>query len=244
MRKSIKNKVAVITGAGGGIGKATAVVLAREGVKLALLGGRSHERLETTAQAVQTEGAEVVSFPGDLTDDSFLDESMRKIKDHFGSIDILINNAGMAHNEPFEQTSVDIMDKMYRINVRTPFVLSQKALPYLRQSDYPTIVNIASSLGHKGYAGQSAYSASKHALRGLSKVIANELYTEGIRVHTVCPGGVYTDMLAVARPDLDSEGMIMPDDVAETILFLLLFRTNAVVDEINIRREGKPPYEI
>ena len=111
-------------------------------------------------------------------------------------------------------------------------------------SDHAAIVNISSSLGHKGYAGQSAYAASKHALRGMSKAIANELYTEGIRVHTVCPDGVYTDMLSVARPDLTSEGMIMPDDVAETILFLLQYRTNAVIDEINIRREGKPPYEI
>lgn len=244
MKILLDNRVVVITGAGGGIGKATAIKLAEAGANLALLGGHNISKINQTAELARSLGARVFSLPGDLTDDNFLASCIDKIFDHFGQIDVLINNAGIAHNAPFEKTDVEVLDKIYRINVRTPFVLSQKVLPYLRLSDHAAIVNISSSLGHKGYAGQSAYAASKHALRGMSKAIANELYTEGIRVHTVCPGGVYTDMLSVARPDLSSEGMIMPDDVAETILFLLQYRTNAVIDEINIRREGKPPYEI
>lgn len=244
MKISLENKVVVITGAGGGIGRVTAVKLAEAGANIALLGGINISRLDQTTKEVEQNGVKVFSLPGDLTDDSFLADCIDQVYEYFDQIDVLINNAGMAYNAPFEQTDVEILDKIYRINVRTPFVLSQKVLPYLRHSEHATIVNISSSLGHKGYAGQSAYAASKHALRGMSKSIANELFTEGIRVHTVCPGGVYTDMLGVARPDLSSDGMIMPDDVAETILFLLQFRTNAVVDEINIRREGKPPYEI
>ncbi|MDD2375742.1 MAG: SDR family NAD(P)-dependent oxidoreductase [Eubacteriales bacterium] len=244
MRVSISGKIVIVTGAGGGIGRAIAVKVARAGSNLALVGGHNLDKLNETAKLVEECGAEAYVLPGDLTNDEFLFSCVKKIVDHFGAIDILINNAGMALNETFEKTSVEKFDQIYRINVRTPFVLCQQVLPYLRDSDAAAIVNISSSLGHKGYAGQAAYAASKHALRGMSKSLANETYTEGIRVHTVCPGGVYTDMLSVARPDLGSEGMIMPDDVAETVLFLLEFRTNAVVDEINIRREGKPPYEI
>ena len=97
-------------------------------------------------------------------------------------------------------------------------------------------------VAHNGYPLQSAYTASKHALLGFSKSIAAELYNQGIRVHVISPGGVYTDMIKTARPDLTGEDMIMPEDIAETVLFLLKNRTNAVIDEIRLHRAAKEPF--
>ena len=103
-------------------------------------------------------------------------------------------------------------------------------------------MNIASVVGHKGYPLQRAYAASKHALIGLSKSLANEVYTDGIRVHILAPGAVYTDMVRISRPDLSPEGMILAEDVAEAAAFLIEHRTNAVIDEIQIHRAGKAPF--
>lgn len=244
MKTSIRDKVAVITGAGGGIGNAVARALAREGVKLALCGGRETEKLTKTAENVASCGAEVFTLPGDLADKDFLGRCIGDIAAHFGKIDILINNAGIALNKPFEETTPSDLDRLYLVNVRAPFLLCQKALPYLRRSDHAEIINISSVVGHKGYVDQAAYAASKHAVLGFSKSLANEVYRQNIRVHTICPGGVFTDMVKTARPDLTGEDMILPEEIADIVLFFLEHRGNAVVDEICVHRTGKQPYDI
>ena len=138
--------------------------------------------------------------------------------------------------------SLEEFDKIMAINVRVPFMLTQKALPLLKKSETPTIINIASVVSHAGYPMQSIYSASKHALLGMTKSIAREYYKENIRVHAICPGGVYTDMVKVSRPDLSPDGMIMPQDIADLVWFFLAHRTNAVVDEILVHRVTKEPF--
>ena len=147
-------------------------------------------------------------------------------------------------SKPFEDTTLKDFDKIFNINVKAPFILCQKVLPYLRSSSHAAIINISSVVGHKGYIHQAAYAASKHAVLGFSKSLANEVYTQNIRVHTICPGGVYTDMVKVARPDLTGEDMIIPDEIADIILFLLQSRGNAVIDEICVHRTGKQPFDI
>lgn len=244
MNTSLNNKVAVITGGGGGIGKAVVKALAQEGVKIALCGGNHIEKLTASAELAGKCGAEAFVLPGDLTNPDFLENCIGSIGNHFGQIDILINNAGMALNKPFEETTMSDLDRIFSINVKAPFVLCQKALAYLRESDYAEIINISSVVGHKGYVHQAAYAASKHAVLGFSKSLANEVYTQNIRVHTICPGGVYTDMVKVARPDLSGEDMIQPEEIADIILFLLQNRGNAVIDEICVHRIGKQPFDI
>ena len=133
-------------------------------------------------------------------------------------------------------------DKIMAINLRAPFMLIQQALPALKKSSAAAIVNIASVVAHAGYPQQSIYTASKHALLGMTKSIASEYYKHNIRVHAISPGGVYTDMVKISRPDLSPEGMILPEDVAETVHFLLTNRTNAVIDEIIMHRAGKEPF--
>lgn len=97
-------------------------------------------------------------------------------------------------------------------------------------------------VGDKGYPLQSAYAASKHALIGMTKSLANEVYDRGIRVHIIAPGAVYTDMVKISRPDLSPEGMILAEDIADIALFLLTHRTNAVIDEVQVHRAGKAPF--
>ncbi len=239
---SIRNKTAIITGAGGGIGRVIALALANEGVNLILLGGNNLEKLEATLSLVENSGVKCKAYPGNLTDKNFLSTAIEQIKADFGGIDILINNAGKGVNCPFEQTSEELFDEIMQINVKVPFMLTKLVLPELKKSNWATIINIASVTGHVGYENQSAYSASKHALLGMTKALAKEVYKDGVRVHAVSPGGVYTDMIKLTRPDLTPEGMIMPEDIADIVVFILTHRTNAVIDEIELHRVGKQPF--
>ena len=238
----LKGKNALVTGAGGGIGGATAVALAKAGVNVILFGEKSLEKLEATKKRVEEVGGTAYILLGDLTDDTFIEEGVKKAAEMAGGIDILINNAGMAYNNKFEETPMEIFDKIMKINVRVPFNLTKHVLPYLRKSDRASIINLSSVVGHAGYPMQCAYVASKHAVLGFTKSLAAELYTEGIRVHAICPGGVYTDMVKVARPDLTADGMIQPEEIADIVMFFLKNRGNAVVDEINVHRVNKQPF--
>ena len=241
MKQNLTGKVAVITGAGGGIGRAAAKMLSEEGMKVVLLGGNNLEHLDETAELIRNLG-ECLVLPGNLTDLSTIPDNLRKIEEVFGGIDVLINNAGKALNSPFEQISIKQFDELMNINVKVPYFLTQAVLPYLRKSDCATVINISSVVGYAGYPDQSAYVASKHALLGFTKSVAREVYKENIRVHAICPGGVYTDMVRVARPDLTDEGMITPEEIAQIIHFLLEYRGNAVVDQIDVHRVNKEPF--
>lgn len=238
---ALTGAVALITGASGGIGSCIARRLAREGVNLALL-GRNMEKLQQTAGSLADTGVQTLLLPGDLLDDAYLARCVSQVKERFGRLDILINNAGMALSRPFDETTMAEFDRIMALNCRAPYLLCQTALPDLRASGRGTIINIASVNAHKGYPLQSAYSASKHALAGFTKSLASEVYREGVRVHLISPGGVFTDMVRIARPDLTGEDMILPEDIAEIAAFLLLHRTNAVIDEIAVHRAGKEPF--
>lgn len=238
----LKERVAFITGGGGGIGKAISLALAKEGARVVLFGGNNVEKLNATADGIRSLGGECLIFNGDLTDKNKLGELFDRAINEIGKIDVLINNAGMACNTSFENTAEELFDKIMNINVRVPYFLTQKALPYLKKSDRASVINITSVVAHAGYPLQSAYVASKHALLGFTKSLAAEVYKDGVRVHAISPGGVYTDMVKVSRPDLTPDGMTMPEDIAEIVTFLLKNRNNAVIDEIIVHRTDKQPF--
>lgn len=132
----LKNKVAVVTGGGGGIGRAVAVRLAKEKAVVALLGGNDGQKLKTTAEMVEEAGAKCIVVGGDLTAEGFLRAGVEKIVAEAGGVDILVNNAGMAYNAKFEETGEEVFERIMRINVKVPYFLTQAALPYLRRSTY------------------------------------------------------------------------------------------------------------
>lgn len=233
----MKDKVCIITGAGGGIGSAIAEALFSCGFKLVLM-GRNVEKLKKVAN-----GRDCLIAPGDICDDNYIRETIEKTVQAYGGIDILINNAGVAQSKSFEEISMEEYDMIMNTNARAPFLMCKTALEYLKKSSCGTIINIASVTAHKGYGLQSVYAASKHALLGFSKALSKEYYQKGVRVHVISPGGVFTDMVKISRPDLTDEGMILPKDIAETVLYLIKMRgTASVADEIQLHRESKEPF--
>ena len=238
---SLSGRVALVTGASRGIGRAIAMALAGRGARVAL-SARSAAELEKVRAEIQRMGGEARAFPADLADVETPRLLVGGVLEAFGALDILVNNAGAAVGRPISGTTVDEWDSLMAINARAPFLLCREALPHLKKSGHGRIVNISSVVGYKGYVNQGAYTASKHALAGFTKVLAQEVMADGIRVHLVSPGGVDTGLASAMRPDLDRPGLTTPDEIAQTIVFLLCQEGNAVIDEVNIRRPGKSPW--
>jgi NAD(P)-dependent dehydrogenase (short-subunit alcohol dehydrogenase family) len=241
MRTDISGRRALVTGAGSGIGRAIALRLASLGCHVMLV-GRTPSSLDETLRLIDQRGlgsGKVCTC--DLTQESSIknlsDEALRD-----GGIDILVNNAGVMVNAPLEKTRTEDFDAILTTNVRAPFLLMRETLPQLRASGVGEVVNICSAVAYEGYPNQSAYTASKHALLGLSRSFAREVFSDGIRVHVVAPGGVLTSMVATSRPDLVGTPMIEPDDLADAVEYLLCHRTDAVCDEIRLHRSTKQPF--
>lgn len=233
-------KTAIITGAAGGIGVALCKKLASYGMNLVIV-GRNESTLKNLQKSLENTPVKVCV--ADLSQMESLDSIVEAAVAEFGGVDVLINNAGLSHRSSVDEMDISLYDDIMNVNVKAPYFLCQKALPYLRESDCATIINICSVVAHKGYPMQSVYAASKHALLGMSKSLASEVFKDNIRVHVISPGSVYTDMIAMVRPDLSPEGMIMPQDIADIVGFYLEHRkTNAVIDEIEVHRVTKEPF--
>ncbi len=241
MRTEIAGELALVTGAGSGIGQAIACRIAELGAEVIIV-GRTASRLDETAGRIREAGGSCETIVCDLTDVAAVEQMMADIAERHGRLDIVVNNAGLALNKPFAETSVEEFDAIMATNVRAPFIILRAALPLLRASGKGEIINIGSTSAHAGYPDQSIYTASKHALLGMSKSLANEEYERGVRVHVISPGGVLTDMVRIARPDLGDTPMITPDDMADVAEYMLCHRTDAVIDEIRLHRSGKEPF--
>jgi len=239
---SLENRIAIVTGANSGIGRAIVLAMAVEKPRLALV-ARRKAPLEETAERARGAGAEVTVIQADLSIPSEPQRVVSAVVDRFGGIDFLVNNAGIAVSRRLEETTLEEWDAVMNLNLRAPFLLAKAALPHLRRSEVPMILNTSSVAGRKGYANQSAYAASKHGLMGLMKALAREVMEEGIRVAAVAPGGVATEMVGTMRPDLDTSVLIAPEEVAEAALFLLTYRGKGAVDEVNIRRANSTPWD-
>ncbi|MGE5293449.1 MAG: SDR family NAD(P)-dependent oxidoreductase [Solirubrobacterales bacterium] len=241
MAGRLDGKVAIVTGGSRGIGRAIAVALAGEGAAL-VLAARSEDALDESASLVHRAGGQAETVVTELTDESSICNLVRVTREKFGRLDILVNNAGITHSAKFCETRTEDLDRCWAINARAPFILCREALPLLRRAERGFIVNISSVVGVKGYPLQSAYTASKHALRGLTMSLAEELRGSNIRVHVVCPGAVDTGMVGNVRPDIKTADLIGPQEVAELVLYLVTRTGNAVVDELHIRRAAAAPW--
>src|SRR5947209_10231932 len=226
--KRLEGKVAVVTGGNSGIGLATAKRLQEEGARIAI-SGRSRKTLD---EAVKTIGNGVVAVQSDVAKLTDVDKLYAEVSQKLGKIDVLFVNAGVAKFVPFAETSESVYDEQFDINIKGAYFTIQKALPFL--NDGASIILNTSVVDSKGYAGSSAYSATKAALRSLARTTAAELVGRGIRVNTVAPGPIVTPIFGriglskealekfaketVAKVPMKRFGR--PEEVAATVAFL------------------------
>ncbi len=241
MKENLEGRVALVTGASRGIGKHIALRLASCGATV-VLAARNEALLNAAAEQITSQNGAAIVATVELTDEDSIRNLVKTVGDKAGRLDILINNAGITHSALLEETATEAWDRVMQINARAPFILCREALPLLRQSPRGCIVNISSVVGVKGYAKQSAYTASKHALRGMSISLAEELRDTNIGVHVLCPGAVDTDMAGGVRPDIKKEDLIDPEEIAELVEYLVTHKGNAVMDELRIRRAASGPW--
>jgi len=241
MADELKGLTALITGASSGIGRSTARLLGRAGADL-FLTARREENLKSLQAEILEYGVRAVILPMDLALEEAPEKIISACTQAFGRLDILINNAGQAVQRAVADTDTELWDKLFALNARAPFLLCKYALPYLKQSPAATVIQIGSCVGINAYENQSAYAASKHALRGFTQSFAKEVFSDGIRVHMLSLGGVDTDLISDVRPDLDRSILSKPEEVAEVALFLLTHRNNSAIDEVILRRYSKKPW--
>jgi 3-oxoacyl-[acyl-carrier protein] reductase len=236
----LDGKVAFITGAGRGIGRAIAEAFAAQGCAIAAA-ARTATEVEAVATAIQDGGGKAVGLACDVTDREQVHRAVNEAHDSFGAIGILVNNAGVAIFKPFHQLSTDEWQQTMNVNLNGAFHCTQAVLPGMMQRRSGRIINISSVAGVKPINKQSAYCASKHALNAMSKVLAMELREFGIAVNAVCPGGVTTRLAEESMPERDQEGWMTPDDIAHACLFLASQSARATTDEVIVRRFGSVP---
>ena len=241
MTERLANTIALVTGAGRGIGRAISLALAEAGAHV-VVAARTAAEINAVADEINASGGKADAFTADVADESSVAGLFAEIGDRLGRLDVLVNNAGIGIYGPVVDFSCADFDQVVAVNLRGTFLCSREAMKLMipRRSGY--IINISSVVGFKGYPGQAAYAAAKHGVMGLTKSLAVEAHEHGIRVSAVLPGGVDTEMLQRSRPDLDRSVLLQPEDIAETVLFLLSLSDRAAIDQIYIRRRASQPF--
>lgn len=239
--QNLNEQIAIITGASKGIGSEIAKTLATEGVTV-VLAARSKDKLNKLSAQIIESGGNAVVMSVDMSDEESIKSLVRSVADKFGRLDILVNNAGITYSSLLKGTSTQAWNRCMQVNATGPFILCREALVLLEAARRGFIINIGSIVSIKGYPLQSAYTASKHALRGMTLSLAEELNNTNISVHMICPGGVNTEMVGDVRPDINTDELIEPQEVAEIVRFIITRPGKGLIDEFRIRRSTSSPW--
>lgn len=213
----LKHHVALVTGGGRGIGKATCLALAREGANI-IVTARSKDEIEHVREEVENIGPESLAISADIRNETDVRDMVSKSIERFGKVDILINNAGAAVRKPLVETSEEEFDTVMGVNVRGLFLCTKYVLPHMLEKGSGKIINISSGAGKTGIGQLSVYSASKFAVIGLTESVAQEVAGK-VGVYAVCPGSVDTGMYRSLYGDVPS---LKPEDVASRIVGICL----------------------
>ncbi len=230
---------ALITGASSGIGRETAIAFAKAGMDVALV-ARSQDKLTQLATDLAQYGVTAQGYAIDLSDLSTLPGSLEQLLADFGSVSVLVNNAGMAYTGALAETPLADWQRILDLNLTSVFVTIRAVLPGMRAQGYGTILNIASIAAHNAFPDWGAYSVSKAGLVSLSRILAAEEKTHGIRVMTVSPGAVNTPLwdTDTVQADFERSHMLTPEIVAQTLLHAVQLPDSAVIDELTLMPSG------
>lgn len=220
----LDNQFAIITGGGTGIGRAIAIALAQEGAGVCIC-GRRLDPLESTVRSIQERGGTAFYVQADVSKESDVRRLVGNAVETFGKVDILINNAAIDGQGFIHEHDVGVWDQVMAINLRGPFLLSRAVLPIMRGNRRGHIINISSEVGIEHYGGYGAYGVAKHALNALAEFMQRENQALGIRVNTICPGMVVTEMTE-ALTNLIPEKCLFPEDIADLVIWLIKQRGN------------------
>ena len=235
---SLDRKVALVTGAGRGIGKAISVSLAKAGCRV-VLSARTREQIEAVQKEILSKGGDALAIPTDLTVDEDIQRLVEESQAKWGAADILINNAGWGKRAPVVSASLTDWDQTFRLNLRAPMVLAKALLPNMIAKREGAVINVGSVSGKTGEANGAAYSASKFGLIGFTQSLYEEVREHGIKVAVILPGFVDTPLIPPNR-QLDRSKMIQADDIAQTVLFVLTSPATCCPVEITVRPQRTP----
>lgn len=236
----LAGKVVLVTGAGRGIGRAIALAFAGRGSRLALT-GRTQATLDAVAQEIAGLGGKALPLVCDVTKKQEIEAAKSKISDHFGPVQILVNNAGMAPAAAFLQMPDQLWDDVLKLNLTGTYYCCKIFLPDMLAAKWGRIINIASTVAKVAYSHISAYTTSKHAVLGLTRALAVEMARSGVTVNAICPGYVETDLtlrnarllaektgkkveeaLSLFKGSSPQNRLIAPEEVAELAVMLAL----------------------
>lgn len=221
MSTLLKEKVAFITGAASGIGFEIAQTFAREGANVAIC-DLDRDKCEKAAGGLKEEGYAALPIVCDVTNEEQVQQSLKKTTDTFGTIDVLVNNAGLQHVSPIEEFPVEKFEWLVKVMLTGSFIGIKHVFPLMKEKGYGRIINMASINGLIGFAGKAAYNSAKHGVIGLTKVAALEGAEHGITVNALCPGYVDTPLVQNQLNDLAKTRNVPLDRVLEEVIYPLV----------------------
>ena len=237
MPGKLSGKVAIVTGASAGIGRASAIALAAEGAKVVIT-ARRQERLEALASEINAMNTKAFIVAGDANDETTAKRCLETAMNEAGRIDILINNTGMGNYKNLADTSLEEYDQLMNTNMRTTFIFTRQVVPQMLLQKQGTILMISSMAGLYGFANQAVYCATKFAQVGFAQSLDKELRPGGIKVGVICPGGVKTEFAIGTGRTEDSVAqstMLEATDVAEAVLLACTQAPGSRIIEIQMR---------
>lgn len=226
----LTDKIAVVTGAGSGIGEAIATLLHEEGAKV-VLAGRNKEKLQNVANQLSQDSVKVV--PTDVTNKEEVDELIKIAQQTFGGLDIVINSAGQMLSSKITDYQVDEWDSMIDVNIKGTLYMVQAALPTMLEQSSGHLINIASISGFEVTKSSTIYSATKAAVHTITQGLEKELAKTGVKVTSISPGMVDTAITAAYNPS--DRKKLDPQDIAEAVLYALTQPSHVNVNEITVR---------